>query len=184
MLDVHVLVSNDTRQDWVAQSLASVRDAISRADYPIELHVLNGVPGHIGKGRAKAYSLGSAPWKTYVDDDDYVLPNAFVDLKKYLDKDVAAVFTSERIWQNGNFHPYIQPEHHLQVYRDDLVRGFDHDMVCMSDVYCRELAKRDPRGFLSVEDVTYVHRVYWDSKARKLRRENPQEATKLMKEFR
>ena len=28
MLDVHVLVSNDTRRDWVAQSLASIRDAI------------------------------------------------------------------------------------------------------------------------------------------------------------
>lgn len=35
MLDVHILVSNDTRKDWETQSLASVRDAISRADYPI-----------------------------------------------------------------------------------------------------------------------------------------------------
>ena len=34
-LDVHILVSNNTRKDWVARSLASVRDAISRADYPI-----------------------------------------------------------------------------------------------------------------------------------------------------
>ena len=184
MLDVHVLVSNDTRRDWIAQSLASVRDAIERADYPIELYVLNGIPGHIGKGRAKAYALGSAKWKTYVDDDDYVLPNAFVDLKKYLDKDVCAIFTCERVEQNGRLHPFIQREHHLQVYRDDLVRGYDHDLISMSDVWCHELAKRDPRGFLSVEDVTYVHRVYYDSKARVLRRANPNERLALMEAFR
>lgn len=184
MLDVHILVSNDTRRDWVAQSLASVRDAISRADYPIELHVLQGVPGHIGKGRAKGYSLGSAPWKTYVDDDDYVLPNAFVDLKKYLDSDVAAVFTSELVEQNGKFHKHPNPEHHLQVYREDLVRGYDHHLPSMSDVWCRELAKKDPRGFLSVEDVTYVHRVYYNSKARVLRRANPQDRQALMEAFR
>lgn len=184
MLDVHILVSNDTRRDWVAQSLASVRDAISRANYPIEMHVLQGVPGHIGKGRAKGYSLGSAPWKTYVDDDDYVLPNAFVDLKKYLDKDVAAIFTCEHTEQNGRLHPFVTPEHHLQVYREDLVRNYDHHLASMSDVWCRELAKRDPRGFLSVDDVTYVHRVYYDSKARVLRRANPHERQALMEAFR
>ena len=42
MLDVHILVSNNTRRDWVAQSLASVRDAINRADYPIDIRRIGG----------------------------------------------------------------------------------------------------------------------------------------------
>lgn len=183
MLDVHILISKDTRPDWVSQCLSSVREAIEKADYHIEMHVLPGVPGHIGKGRAKAYALGSGRWKTYVDDDDYVLPNAFVDLGKYLDKDVAAIFTCEQTEQNGKIHTFVTPEHHLQVYRDDLVHGYDHHLPSMSDVWCRELAKKDPRGFLSVDDVTYVHRVYYDSKARVMRRANPQERQALMEAF-
>ena len=184
MIDVHVLVSNDTRKDWVNQCLRSVEVAMDRADYPIQLYVEPGIPGHIGKARQRAYAKGNAKWKTYVDDDDYLLPDAFVDLRKYLDQDKAAVFTCEYTEQNGRLHNFIQPEHHLQVYRDDLVHNYDHDMASMSDVWCRELAKRDPRGFLSIPDITYVHRVYYDSKARTMRRANPSERKRLMENFR
>lgn len=184
MLDVHILVSNDTRPEWVGQCLQSVHEAIAATSYPVNLFVLPGVPGHIGKGRAAAYAEGNAKWKTYVDDDDFVLPNAFEVLKPHLEKDLAAIFTAERVWQNGKLHPFVQPEHHLQVYRSDLVRGYDHDMACMSDVWCRELAKKDPRGYLILDDAVYVHRVYWDSKARKLRRQNNGEVARLQETFR
>lgn len=183
MLDVHILVSEDTRKAWVRNSILSVREAIKKAEYEVNLFVLPGVLGHIGKGRANGYAQGTAKWKTYVDDDDYVLPTAFVDLQKYLDQDVAAIFTSEYVEQNGKRHPKPQKEHHLQVYRDDLVHGYDHHLAAMSDVWCLELAKKDPRGFLSVDDVTYVHRVYYDSKARVMRRNNPQEREALRQAF-
>lgn len=184
MLQVHVLVSETTKKEWVDQCLKSVYVARDRADYPIQIDIVPGIPGHIGKGRAKAYAKSSARWKTYVDDDDYLLPNAFVDLKKHLHHDVAAIFTREQTWQNGRLHPGTFADHHLQVYRDDIVDGYDHNLTTMSDVWCRELAKRDPRGVLSVDDVTYVHRVYYDSKARVLRRKNPSERDALIKEFR
>lgn len=184
MLDVHVLVSADTRKDWVDQCLRSVELAIDLAAYDIQLFVEPGIPGHIGKARQRAYSKGNAEWKTYVDDDDYLLPTAFIDLGKYLNEPVAAIFTREQPEQNGRFHPFTTPDHHLQVYRKDIVQEYDHDMVSMSDVWCKELAMRDPRGFLSVDDVTYVHRVYWDSKARQLRRANPNERQLLVEKFR
>lgn len=184
MLDVHVLVSESTKKEWVDQCLMSVYQARDRADYPIRIDIVPGIPGHIGKGRAKAYAKGSAPWKTYVDDDDFLLPNAFVDLGKYLHLDKAAIFTREQTWQNGRIHPGTIADHHLQVYRSEIVRSYNHHLTTMSDVWCRELAKRDPRGTLSVDDVTYVHRVYYDSKARVLRRKNPSERDALIKEFR
>ena len=184
MIDVHILVSDTTRKDWVSQSIRSVEEAIDLCDYEVNLFIEPGVPGHIGRGRKRAYDKGSAKWKTYVDDDDYVYPTAFIDLKKYLDQDVAAIFTSEHVEQNGRLHPFNNPDHHLQVYRDDVVQTYDHDMICMSDVWCRELAKSDPRGFLSVPEVTYVHRVYHDSGSRILRRANPQERKTLVEKFR
>lgn len=180
MLDVHILQSPDTRKDWSEQCMSSVRLAADNAGYDVNIHVLPGVPGHIGRARAKGYALGNSRWKTFVDDDDYVLPNAFSVLAPHLDKDVAAIFPREYIEQNGKRHKAIQRRHHLQVYSADLVKEFDHaDWVCLGDVAVAKLAQLDPRGFLDIDDVVYVHRIYYDSKARVLRRKYLEETTRL-----
>ena len=173
MLDVHVLTLPDTRRDWQEQCIASVREAAGRSPVPVHVHVVPGVPGHLGAARAAGYAAGSAPWKAYADDDDYVLPDAFEALAPYLTSDVAAVFPRERIEQNGRFHKHTQGRHHLWPVRADLAASFPHeDWPSMPDEMLRRAAAADPRGVLDVDDVVYVHRVYVEQRCRALRREN------------
>jgi glycosyltransferase involved in cell wall biosynthesis len=184
MIDVHILRSRDTKPEWYKQCLSSVREAADNAGYPVNIHEVPGVPGHIGKARARGYSKGEAKWKTFVDDDDYVLPNAFQALEPHLNTGVAAIFPREYVEQNGKRHKAIQRRHHLQVYRADLINSFPHeDWVCLGDVVVAQLAQRDPRGFLDIDDVVYVHRIYYNSKARKLRREYTDEMHRLREMF-
>ncbi len=46
-IDVHVLLLPDTNQEWWQQYQDSLRNE------PINLHVVDGVAGHVGQGRAK-----------------------------------------------------------------------------------------------------------------------------------
>lgn len=169
MLDVHILTMPSTPRNWAKQCISSVEEAIASTP-GVHLHVIEGVPGHIGKGRAAGYALGTAPWKTYVDHDDYVLPHAFQKLLEYLDKDVAAVFPREHIEQNGRLHSFTRRRHHLQTYRADLVQSFDHAAwAAVGDVIMRRLAETDSRGVIEIDEPLYVHRVYMKSGGRILR---------------
>jgi hypothetical protein len=58
MLDVHILIHPDTPRDWVTQCLDSVHEAADSAAYPVAVHTLPAVLGHIGQGRAQGYALG------------------------------------------------------------------------------------------------------------------------------
>ena len=68
MLDVHILHSDSTPSAAWERCLASV--ASERAT----IKILDGVDGHIGKGRYEGFSRGANPFVTYVDDDDMVSP--------------------------------------------------------------------------------------------------------------
>jgi len=70
-IDVHVLLLPDTNQEWWQQCQDSLRNE------PINLHVVDGVTGHVGQGRAKGFALGTAPYVCRVDPDDLVLPGGF-----------------------------------------------------------------------------------------------------------
>ncbi len=177
MLDVHILTMPDTRRDWQDQCIASVELAASLADYPVHVHVMPGVPGHIGRARANGYAAGSAPWKTYVDEDDYVRPNAFKVLGAHFDSDAVAICPRESVEQNGRLHGFTVGRHHLIAYRADFITAFPHaDWVCMGDVMATVQANKAPGGVLDIEDALYVHRVYYASRARNLRRANRHEA--------
>ena len=181
MLDVHILTLPDTRADWQQQCIASVELAASLSDVPVHVHVVPGVRGHLGRARAAGYAAGSAPWKCYADDDDYVLPEAFERLAPYLSHDVAAVFPRERIEQNGRFHSFTHGRHHLWPVRAELALAFDHEAwPSMPDEMLRRAAAADPRGVLDVDDVVYVHRVYVEQRCRALRRANRDEVIRTM----
>lgn len=176
MLDVHILISQDTRPEWVGQCLLSVHAAVEQAGYPVNVYTLPGVPGHIGRGRALGYAMGTGQWKTYVDDDDYVLPHAFKVLRPHLDSDVAVIFPREHAEQNGKLHPFTIPCHHLITYQADVVQLVNHeDWAAMGDVMLSQLARRDPRGSLDLDDALYVNRVYHASRGRVLRRQHQHE---------
>lgn len=171
MLDCHIIISADTPSKWVAQCLDSVQAAIDCAGFPVELHVVDGVPGHIGKARAAGYARGVHPYVTCVDDDDYVLSNAFADLADTLAQRPDAIFPAELTEQNGRRRPGMQ-QHHLAVYRRDVL--IDHTQwPCCGDV--AQITATDDLHVVNVPASGYVHRLYDTSKARALRRANPNE---------
>lgn len=175
MLDVHILISKDTPEAWVVQCLESVYSAANSAPFEVNVFPVDGVPGHIGKGRKLGYSKGDALYKTYVDDDDYLLPDAFSCLHPAMLKGFAAMFTGEVLLQNGK-EKISSGRHHLAVYRNDVIRDFDFDSyVVNGDIATRFVAEHHPDGTVGIPHAPYVHRIYSTSKARLLRRKHTEE---------
>lgn len=171
MLDCHIIVSADTRRDWVTQCLDSVHGAADRAGYPVAVHVVDGVPGNIGKARTAGYALGTDPYVTCVDDDDYLLPDAFAQMIDVLRTGAAAICTPEVTLQNGQFRPGHK-RHHLIAYRRDVL--IDHaQWPCCGDV--AQLAAITDADVIDLPTPQYVHRIYGTSKARAMRRAHPDE---------
>lgn len=168
-LDLHVLVMDYTPRAWLEQCRASIAEAAAAVDFPVHVHYVPGVVGHIGLARQRGYAQGSAPFMTYVDDDDYVLPHAFACLEGAMRSDPAVIFTREIREQNG--HQFKSDmRHHLAVYRRDVLAGFDYQAhPTMIDVKTADHANR-----LGAEDVlehVYVHRLRLNSPSRLLRRQ-------------
>lgn len=114
MLDVHILVMDYTPREIVNRCLSSVEEAASKSLQPVHIHVLNGVFGHLGSQRKRGYSCGTAPYVTYVDDDDWVTADAFAYLP--LGDKPFAVSTSEKVHTGNHWHVSHKP-HHLAVYQ-------------------------------------------------------------------
>lgn len=167
MLDVHIAVMKETPAMWLAQCLDSVRAAADAAGFRVEVHVIDGVPGHIGKARAKGYALGSQPYAAYVDDDDYVLPHAFAVLADALKANPPAVYGREYRLQNGNLTPNAHRHNMMATRRDCLI---DH----AAWVGCPDIAQRRVEG-VDVMEPGYVYRVKLGSAGRALARADAQE---------
>lgn len=185
MLDVHILTLPTSNKKWFAQCLASVEEARLRADYEVNVFVTDGVEGHIGKGRKKGYALGNSPWKTYVDDDDYILPEAFKVLGQHLHKDVTAIAPREHVEQNGMLHKFTKPRHHLVTFKSEFINAIDwDDWIHYGDVLAVNLAQKPPHSLLELDDVLYVHRVYLQSAGRRCRALYPNTREKLIEAIR
>lgn len=115
------------------------------------------------------YSRGNASWKTYVDDDDYLLPNAFALMKDSMDSGTEAIFSKELMWQNGyTFDGY--PRHHLIAYRKEVTESFDQT----SWVVAGDLAMARSVDGIDLLEAGYVHRLH-ESGGRVLRRSHVEE---------
>lgn len=167
MLDVHVLVMDYTPREWVEQCRDSIDVAIERAGFPVFAHFIPGIPGHIGKARAAGYSLGSQPYATYVDDDDYLLPDGFRVLKSALESGASAIYGRELQLQNGHLRPH-SGRHNLMVTRRDML------IDSRAWVGCPDIAQRQTDG-VDVMEPGYVYRVTPKSRGRALARSNPDE---------
>jgi hypothetical protein len=176
MLDVHVMVLPGRDPDKVRQCMESVGAAIARAPFPIEMHILEGTEGHIGVGRYDGYTRGHQPYMTYVDDDDYVLPHAFLQMADALDNSIyLAVSTPELIERNG-YTLEGKQRHHLVAYRRDML--IDHrQWACCGDV--AQLISIPEYGWHDLANPGYVHRVY-ESPARLMRRANQDELMRAL----
>lgn len=95
MLDVHVLTLADTPAEWVRERDESIKAAVERAGFPVHVHYVDGVIGHIGQGRAKGFACGASPYVGYVDDDDFVDADIFAEMRSALESGVDGLFTRE-----------------------------------------------------------------------------------------
>lgn len=121
MLDVLITISDDTPPAWVNQCRRSVTEAAALAGYPVSVIEVPGVPGHIGQAMANGFARSAAPYVTWVDDDDWLLPNAFASLALHLTARPTALFARElQQFDNGQIVPFRR-RHHLSAYRRDIV---------------------------------------------------------------
>jgi Glycosyl transferase family 2 len=125
MLDAIITVSSNTPAAWVAQARRTVREAADAAEYSVNVIEVPGVPGHIGRAMLAGIMAGTNPWICWIDDDDYVLPNAFDCLQKHMDKPVDAICAREvHVLANGRLRN-IQHRHHLTAFRRSAILGVD-----------------------------------------------------------
>lgn len=174
MLDVHVLVMHYTPTEEVDRCVDSITHAASLCAFPVRLCLLNGVVGHIGRGRATGYALGHQLYVTYVDDDDEVMPLAFAQMEDALKQRVAAVFTPELQQQNGQRSKGPSHHHLIAIRRDKLI---DHQpwVVC-GDLAQMAALERD-LNTVDMPMAGYVHHLY-QSRGRALRRDHHDELRK------
>lgn len=164
-LDCHVIVAHDTPHAWVRECIESINVAVACAGFDVQVYMAPYVDGHVGLARAGGYALGSHPYVTCVDDDDYVLPHAFSQMKDALASNATAVCTPEQTLQNGHFRRGAK-RHHLIAYRR--ARIIDHTQwPCCGDV--AQMRALGPH-VIDLPTPAYVHRLYMQSKARVLRR--------------
>lgn len=155
MLDVHILNFNPDPKHW-EQCINSVNIAIQNTSYPIKLHITNGNP-NFGEARAEGYSLGTYPYVTFVDNDDYVLPHAFAVLENALKENPDAIFTKElQLGLDGQLKTVIVGRHHLQIYkRTNLIDHVAAGNLC--DL--KQLRSVEHKFCIDLPDQVYVWRI-------------------------
>lgn len=163
-LDVHIAVSADTPPAWVSQCFRSVHAAASAAGYPVVVHCIEGVPGHIGRARAAGFECGEHAHCTFVDDDDYVAPEAFAALAPALHLNPRLAFTSEVLLQNDRTAGIARMHHLALVRREDATA---HDWHAYPTGGEAELYAGLGEPLL-IDAPVYFHRLY-RSKGRALR---------------
>jgi glycosyltransferase involved in cell wall biosynthesis len=167
-LDVCVVISSETNGDWVAQCLSSIDIASKKANYTVNLHTTPGIAGNIGQARNNVVLLGTAPYVTFIDDDDYVLPNAFSILEPIFSNNPVAIYTAEDVLNIDGSVTYGGVGHHMAVYSRDFL--IDYTLwPCFENLAQNNAIKGFPTT--TIKDAVYVYRKY-NSKARKLQNLN------------
>lgn len=98
-IDVHMLTLEESDL-WRRDCIRSLEGA------PINLHILNGIEGHLGEARVAGYKEGNLPLVSFVDSDDLYDADVFTVLADIMDAnpDVVMVYSGEtQMDRNGNF---------------------------------------------------------------------------------
>lgn len=119
-IDVHMLVLGTEREDWKAQALASIPRTVCN------VHIIDGIPGHLGRARINGYRQGECAYVSFVDPDDWVEPDTFERCLDYLDGNrVCGVVTEEIVHDYFRNMTYrTRHKHGLAVYRRDWIEQF------------------------------------------------------------
>jgi hypothetical protein len=121
-LDVLIMVSQTTPRGFVNEARRSARIAADLCPYPVNIIETPGVPGHIGKAMLGGLAKSTAGYIAFVDDDDFVLPNAFACLERHFALAPAAICAREiKLLANGRVIP-TNRRHHLTAFHAEVAR--------------------------------------------------------------
>lgn len=167
MIDVHVLTHSGTKPEWLDQCLESL------AAQPCTVHVVQGVERNIAAGREMGFGLGTHPFVTFVDSDDYVLPGAMEAMCEALQGNDAAV-GRERMLVDGQLSPGTVGGHHLYALRRSVLAshlpGWGERNKGIHCIYALH-AVAPP---VAVDRVTYVWRRHAEQSNRRMYQWRPQ----------
>lgn len=160
MIDIHVLTHSQTRKDWLAQCLKSLDGQ------PVIVHVVEGVDGSVGAGRAKGFSIGSCEYVGYVDSDDYVIAGHYEKCLKMLTIKRAVVGMEYVEYLDGSRHKMLKANHNGAVYRREDISKL---IKCIrSAPYTADMLTRNHIKPYQMSHAGYVWRVYSGGAHRKI----------------
>lgn len=161
MLDVHVLTLPGLPEEWIKQRRESIDAAVSAADFPVYVHEVDGVYGHMGRSRFKGYSQGTQPYVTHVDDDDWVREDAFSCLLPHMEAGVEVITTGEvQVYPDGREVLLKDSTHHLAVFQRNWLTQRGYSRFC---VYPDQYLMGQPAESAHVPECVYYYRVREDS---------------------
>ena len=202
-VDTHIITLqgwSGQREDWYEKCLASLEDQ------PTNIHVIEGVQGHIGKGRAAGFATGSAEFVSFADPDDYLEPDAVQTVVDFLDAnpniDVCCtsenVITEEGEFTTSSMHHKLYKSfnyrsllhmHHLVVARREAIEPY-LDFIAERPNHCEfalwfEMYK-DGKGFELLEYIGYNWRMHENpaSKSIPVLEEHAREMQRVFNELR
>lgn len=156
MLDCILTISESTPKQWVNEARRTARVCADLCPYPVNIIETPGVPNHIGKAMAGGLAKSTAQWCCWLDDDDFLLPSAFLCLAPHFAGRPDAICAREiHLLANGRLRP-MNYRHHLTAFRRDLVDTVD--LTQFPATPNAALHKATPNA-AHVLDWVYVHRI-------------------------
>lgn len=152
MIDIHVLTHSGTSPEWLAQCLSSLDSQ------PCTVHVVPGVEGSVGAGRAAGYSLGHHDYVAYVDSDDYLTPGTVAACIQAMEESRAVVTMEYVVNSCGEREPGLRGGHALAVYRRGDVAPYLAAIAQAhhsADIWLRRVLRP-----LQIAHVGYVWRIH------------------------
>jgi len=152
VIDVHVLTHSGTNPEWLAQCLRSLEGE------PVVVHVVEGVEGSVGAGRAKEFQLGTCEFVAYVDSDDYVVPGGYAKSLAAMANHRCVVPREYVEYTDGRRHKYTKSGHNGVVYRREDILPLLPAM--QATPYAADLMTRRTLVPTQLDHVGYVWRVH------------------------
>lgn len=168
MIDVHILTLPDEDKTLLKECLKSLDEE------NISIHLVDGVEGHVGRGRAKAIQKGTNEWIGWVDSDDFIIPGAYNKMinQSKENPEIGFWWMNEEVWDllpsdlyaPVNKYTSVRP-HHIHIIHRDLI---DYDIIeGIKNDFGKILNKLSINHGKHINETGYVWRQYNKSSCRK-----------------
>lgn len=157
LIDVHIIHLPNENKEWWAECEASL------VGHPINIFHVDGTVGDIFVGREAGYRQGTAPYVSFVDPDDIVMPGAFqACLDAIQSGDYSGVYTMSEVIQEGQ---PIKPFHEFREWtlQNSIYNLTEIHQICVKhrdmviDVFDNHREDFDEFRLASVEFVVNAH---------------------------